>query len=63
LSEDGSINKEIVQKLHLSTNIVKSQDHNILEKLTLHTRIGVANYAHLADSYKTAIDTTSLIRK
>ena len=50
LIADGSTNKEIAQKLHLSTFTVKSHVHNILEKLALHS-----------DSYKTAMDTTLLI--
>ncbi|MHB1688951.1 MAG: LuxR C-terminal-related transcriptional regulator [Ignavibacteriaceae bacterium] len=51
----------MAQKLHLSTYTVKSHVHNILEKLSLHTRVQVSNYAHISDSYKNAIDTTSLI--
>jgi len=61
LIADGSTNKEIAQKLHLSTYTVKSHVHNILEKLSLHTRVQIAKHAHLSESYKTAIDTTSLI--
>jgi DNA-binding NarL/FixJ family response regulator len=61
LVADGSTNKEIAQKLHLSTYTVKSHVHNILEKLSLHTRVQIAKHAHISESYKTAIDTTSLI--
>ena len=61
LIADGFSNKEIAQKLHLSAYTVKSHVHNILEKLALHTRVQIAKHAHLSDSYKTAIDTTSLI--
>jgi DNA-binding NarL/FixJ family response regulator len=61
LIADGATNKEIAQKLHLSTYTVKSHVHNILEKLSLHTRVQVANYAHVSDSYNSAIDKTSLI--
>ena len=61
LIADGSTNKEIAQKLHLSTYTVKSHVHNILEKLALNTRVQIAKHAHLSDSYRTAIDTTSLI--
>ena len=61
LISDGATNKEIAQKLHLSTYTVKSHVHNILEKLALNTRIQIAKYAHFSDTYKTAIDTTSLI--
>ena len=61
LIADGSSNKEIAQKLHLSTYTVKSHVHNILEKLALNTRVQIAKHAHLSDSYNTAIDTTSLL--
>jgi DNA-binding NarL/FixJ family response regulator len=60
LIADGCTNKEIAQKIHLSTYTVKSHVHNILEKLALNTRVQIAKHAHLSESYKTAIDTTSL---
>ncbi|MCL4708769.1 response regulator transcription factor [bacterium] len=43
---DGLSNNEIAQRLHISTNTVKSHVHNVLEKLSLHTRLQIANYAH-----------------
>lgn len=58
LIADGSSNKEIAQKLHLSTYTVKSHVHNILEKLTLNTRVQIAKHAHLSNSSKADIDTT-----
>jgi two-component system, NarL family, nitrate/nitrite response regulator NarL len=61
LIADGFTNKEIAQKLHLSTYTVKSHVHNILEKLALTARVQIAKHAHLSDTYKTALDTTSLI--
>jgi len=61
LIADGFTNKEIAQKLHLSTYTVKSHVHNILEKLALNTRVQIAKHAHLSDAYKTAIDNTSLL--
>ena len=61
LIADGATNKEIAQKIHLSTYTVKSHVHNILEKLALSTRVQIAKHAHLSESYKTAIDTTSLL--
>ena len=61
LIADGSTNKEIAQNLHLSTHTVKSHVHNILEKLSLNTRVQIAKHAHISESYKIAIDTTSLI--
>lgn len=61
LIAEGYTNKEIAQKLHLSTYTIKSHVHNILEKLALNTRVQIAKHAHLSESYKTAIDTTSLL--
>jgi DNA-binding NarL/FixJ family response regulator len=61
LIADGSTNKEIAQNLHLSTYTVKSHVHNILEKLALNTRVQIANQVHLSASYKTTIDSASLI--
>ncbi len=61
LIAEGFTNKEIAQKLHLSTYTVKSHAHNILEKLTLHTRVQIAKHARLSNNYKSAIDATSLI--
>jgi len=51
LVADGLTNKEIAQKLHLSTYTVKSHIHNILEKLALHTRVQIAKYAHTSHDY------------
>ena len=61
LIANGDTNKEIAQKLHLSTYTVKSHVHNILEKLALNTRVQIAKHAHLSDSYNTVINTTSLL--
>ena len=55
--------KEIAQKLHLSTYTVKSHVHNILEKLSLNTRVQIAKYAHISDSYKVTKDAPPLINK
>lgn len=60
LIADGLTNKEIAQKIHLSTYTVKSHVHNILEKLALHTRVQIAKHAHFSDSNKSAADTTEL---
>jgi len=46
LIADGLSNKEIADRLHVATHTVKSHVHNILEKLTLHTRLEVAAFAH-----------------
>ena len=61
LIADGFTNKEIAQKLHLSPYTIKSHVHNILEKLALNTRVQIAKHAHLSDSYKSAMDSTSLL--
>jgi len=45
-------NKEIGQKLHVSTFTVKSHIHNIMEKLVLHTRLEVANYSYSTRNLK-----------
>jgi DNA-binding NarL/FixJ family response regulator len=46
LIAEGLSNKEIAQRLHLAIDTVKSHVHNILEKLTLHTRLEIASYRH-----------------
>ncbi|HQT91247.1 MAG TPA: response regulator transcription factor [Candidatus Kryptobacter bacterium] len=61
LIAEGQSNKEIAQRLHLSTYTVKSHVHNILEKLALHTRLQIASHAHDADDRKSAADAVSLI--
>jgi two-component system, NarL family, nitrate/nitrite response regulator NarL len=58
---EGLTNKDIAEKLHLSTYTVKSHVHNILEKLTLHTRLQIARYAHDTESIRTAASSISLI--
>jgi len=61
LIADGSTNKEIAQKLNLSTYTIKSHVHNILEKLALNTRVQIAKHAHDTQSYKTGNNTDSSI--
>ena len=61
LIADGLTNKEIAQKLHLSTYTVKSHVHNILEKLALHTRVQIAKYAHTTEGFQEIADSISLI--
>jgi DNA-binding NarL/FixJ family response regulator len=46
LISDGLSNKEIAHRLHIATYTIKSHVHNIMEKLALHTRLEVANYAY-----------------
>jgi DNA-binding NarL/FixJ family response regulator len=61
LISEGLTNKEIAQKLHLSTYTVKSHVHNILEKLSLSTRVQIAKHAHFSADYKKVLDNTSLL--
>jgi len=58
---DGLANKEIAQKLNLSTYTVKSHVHNILEKLAIRSRIQIANYAHTNKDFAEVIDSVSLL--
>jgi DNA-binding NarL/FixJ family response regulator len=44
LIAEGLSNKEIAQRLNLSTYTVKSHIHNILEKLALHSRLQIATH-------------------
>lgn len=46
LIAEGMSNKEIASTLHIATHTVKSHVRNIMEKLTLHTRLQIAAYAH-----------------
>jgi DNA-binding NarL/FixJ family response regulator len=46
LISDGLSNKEIGLRLHIATYTIKSHVHNIMEKLELHSRLEVANYAN-----------------
>ncbi|MBN1884851.1 MAG: response regulator transcription factor [Candidatus Krumholzibacteriota bacterium] len=41
---EGMSNKEIAESLHIATYTVKSHVHNILEKLSLNTRLQIAAY-------------------
>ncbi len=54
-------NKEIAQKLHLSTHTVKSHIHNILEKLALHSRLQIARYVHDNGTVSTTASAPTLI--
>ncbi len=59
LVADGLTNKEIAQKLRLSTYTVKSHIHNILEKLALHTRVQIAKYARNSGAYSDILKSIS----
>lgn len=42
----GLSNKELAQRLNIATHTVKSHVRNVMEKLTLHTRLQIAAYSH-----------------
>jgi DNA-binding NarL/FixJ family response regulator len=46
LIAEGLSNKEIASRLNLATHTIKSHVRNVMEKLTLHTRLQIAAYAH-----------------
>jgi DNA-binding NarL/FixJ family response regulator len=58
---DGMSNKEIGQKIRISTYTVKSHIHNIMEKLALHTRLEIANYSYSDKTLKTIAESISTI--
>ena len=47
----GMSNAEIAGQLHIATHTVKSHVRNVMEKLTLHTRLQIAVYAHGRKSF------------
>jgi DNA-binding NarL/FixJ family response regulator len=49
---DGLTNKEIGSYMNVSTFTVKSHIHNIMEKLTLHSRLELANYTYSSEKLK-----------
>jgi DNA-binding NarL/FixJ family response regulator len=58
---DGMSNKEIGQKIRISTYTVKSHIHNIMEKLALHTRLEIANYSYTDQTLKTITKSISIV--
>lgn len=46
LIAEGLSNKEIATRLNVATHTVKSHVRNVMEKLTLHTRLQIAAYAN-----------------
>jgi DNA-binding NarL/FixJ family response regulator len=46
LIAEGLSNKEIAGRLNLAAHTIKSHVRNVMEKLTLHTRLQIAAYAH-----------------
>jgi DNA-binding NarL/FixJ family response regulator len=63
LIADGLSNKEIANKLHLSTYTVKSHVHNILEKLLLQSRVQIAKYALTNSELMKAEESISFIEE
>jgi len=61
LLSEGMSNKEIGQKIRVSTYTVKSHIHNIMEKLALHTRLEIANYSYSGETLKTIVKSISTI--
>ncbi|HCY75148.1 MAG TPA: hypothetical protein DHV28_04450 [Ignavibacteriales bacterium] len=59
LIAEGSTNKEIAQILGVSTYTVKSHVHNILEKLSLSTRVQIAKHVHLLETMSSSSEATS----
>ncbi len=44
----GSTNKEIASRLNIAVHTVKSHVHSVLEKLTLSSRLQIANFVHMS---------------
>lgn len=61
LLSEGMSNREIGQKIHISTYTVKSHIHNIMEKLTLHTRLEIANYSYSEETLRTISRSISMV--
>lgn len=51
LIAEGLSNKAIGKLLHISSHTVKSHLRNIMEKLTLHSRLEIAAYVHRRDAH------------
>lgn len=60
---EGMSNKEIAQKMRVSTYTIKSHIHNIMEKLALHTRLEIANYSYSTETLKTIAKSISTINQ
>lgn len=61
LLSEGMSNKEIGQKLHVSSHTVKSHIHNIMDKLALHTRLEIANYSYTEETLQDITQSISTI--
>jgi two-component system response regulator NreC len=51
LIADGLSNKEIAQRLNVSTYTVKSHVHSALEKLSVHSRLQIATFFHNDEAF------------
>ncbi|MCX6150326.1 MAG: response regulator transcription factor [Ignavibacteriales bacterium] len=58
---EGMSNKEIGQRIRISTYTVKSHIHNIMEKLALHTRLEIANYSYSDETLRTTSKSISML--
>jgi len=58
---DGLSNRDIGDKMNVSTFTVKSHIHNIMEKLLLHTRLEVANYSYSSKTAKKIVNDISMV--
>ncbi len=61
LLSEGMGNKEIGQRMQVSTYTIKSHIHNIMEKLALHTRLEIANYSYNGETLKSISKSISII--
>jgi DNA-binding NarL/FixJ family response regulator len=62
LIAEGLSNGDIARRLYLSTHTVKSHVHNILEKLSLHTRLEIARFARDDDQLPPRNERTAVNR-
>jgi len=51
---EGLSNKEIAIRMHIAVHTVKSHVHNVLEKLSLHSRLEVAAFTHAESNSRTS---------
>jgi two-component system nitrate/nitrite response regulator NarL len=60
LVAEGLSNKAIGKRLGISTHTVKSHLHNIMKKLSLHSRLQVAAYVHRHDTAVSEVGTRAV---
>lgn len=54
LLSEGLSNKDIAIRMHIAVHTVKSHVHNVLEKLSLHSRLEVAAFTHSGGTIRNA---------